>query len=183
MRTVEKLNLLNPEHSAFAYDLAMACQNEFIDDYNPDIILLLEEFSHRLKEGDTKAFLCKVDGQKAGIIWVEIDRYEIGFLRGGMMPAYRNGFHIWWFFKEFIEYCFQGLKLRKLQADVPVWNRRIEKLVRLIGFKKEGIIFEASMKNGVPENHVYFGLTRNRYEGKRHVQRQQRRRKQQLVSA
>lgn len=164
MRTVERLNIDNPRHAGFMYDLGMACKDQFLDDYDNDIIALIDEYDKRIKSGETIAFLASVDGEEAGIIWVEIDRYNIGYVHIGLMPKFRGGPTAYNITKLFITFCFKSLKVRSLESHIPTFNRVTEKLLRRLGFVKYGLKPEATLVNGVPEKHVLLALTRNKYE-------------------
>jgi hypothetical protein len=169
MKTVETLNLLKPEHSMFMHDLAMVCKDDFLNDYDNDIILIINEYERQIKKGQTKAFLVRINGEKAGIIWVEM-MYGVGRLRAGLLPKYRQGVRSYNLLKDFARYCFDSLKLRKLDAELVLPNDSKktsagERLLRHLGFKKEGLLKEALLRNGEPHNTILLGLTRNQYKG------------------
>lgn len=171
MRSVEVLNIANPEHACFMFDLAHICKDDFLNDADNDIILLMNEYEREIEKGATKAFITRVDGEKTGILWVEMNRYGTGRLRAGMLPKYRNGLgrYAWLFLTEFIDYCFLSLKLRKLDAEITLYGRHnrssraAEKLLRRFGFRKEGFIQEALMVHGKPKDTILFGLTYRSY--------------------
>ncbi len=172
MRTVELLDLSVKDHREFMYDLGMTCKDDFLDDYDNDIILLMNHYGKEIEGGGTKAFLCLDDGQKAGIIWVDIDTKGIGYIHAALMPEYRKGFNALHFLRQFVAFCFEHTDLRKIEAHLPTRNRRAEKLIIRIGFTKEGLRKAATMKNGKPENHVLLAITRDQYEGRlRNVRR------------
>lgn len=177
MKTIQTLNLLNPEHALFMHDLAQSCKEDFLNDYENDIILLINEYERRIKNGSTKAFLVKIDGSQAGIIWVDIDIYEVGRIRAGLLPQFRQGVRSLRILKDFVRYCFDSLKLRKLDAEIILpldkqLTASAERLLRHIGFKKEGLIKEALLKNGVAHHSVLLGLTKNQFEGLIHVKKE-----------
>lgn len=181
MRTVEKFNIADPEHSGFMFDLAMVCKEDFLNDRDSDIILVMNEYERRLKNGSVVAFLAKENDEKAGIIWVELGYYGVGRLRAGLMPKFRKGFTALHFFRQFIDFCFENLNVRKLDAEITMGERvpgkgkmhykrsrtalAAEALIRRFGFKKEGQIREALMINGKPRDTLLFGFTRNQYKG------------------
>lgn len=183
-RTVEPLNIGIPEHAGFMYDLALLCKDDFLNDYENDIILVMNEYERRLADGSVVAFLAKQNGENAGIIWVELDRYKVGRLRAGMMPKYRKGHTAMHFFKQFISFCFESLNIRKLDAEITMGEKfkdidgkvryktvrtalAAEALLRRFGFKKEGQIKEALLINGKPRDTLLFGFTRNQYKGRK----------------
>lgn len=180
MKSIQSLNLLNPEHALFMHDLAVACKEDFLNDHENDIILLINEYERKLRNGSTKAFLVKVDNEKAGIIWVDIDTYDVGRIRAGLLPAYRQGILSLNLLRDFIKYCFSSLNLRKLDAEIVLSLNRYgkrqtapaERLLRHLGFKKEGLVNEALLKNGVARDTVLLGLTKNQYEGLVHVKKE-----------
>lgn len=171
MRTVEKLDIANPEHSGFMYDLGTTCKDSFLNDHQNDIILMMNHYEQRIKDGSTVAFLCKEDGENVGIVWVEIDIYQIGRLRAGMMPEHRRGMTAAHFLKDFIAFCFKTLNLRKLDAEIEIdhknrGSRAAEKLLRRFGFEKEGLLKEALIRDGKPRNTVLLALLRSKYRVK-----------------
>jgi RimJ/RimL family protein N-acetyltransferase len=184
MRSVEKFDILNPEHAGFMYDLAMACREDFMNDHDNDILLIMSEYERQLKAGTVVAFLALQDEKPAGIIWVELDRFNTGRLRAGLMPQYRQGYTAMHFFRQFIDFCFEHLDVRKLDAEIVMGEKfrdadgRIryrqirtalaaEKLLRRFGFKKEGQPKEALMIDGKPRDTLLFGFTRNQYKGRK----------------
>lgn len=166
-RTVEKLDVNQSEHAGFVYDLAMACQDELLDDYQDDIILLISQMERDLKAGNIIGFLCRVDGEKCGLIWVQKAPRDIGELHAAMLPKFRKSMagHAMYFLKTFIPFCFDRLKLRKLRAMIPVYLKRPERLLRRYGFQKAGLHREETMKDGRPESVVELYLLRNQYKG------------------
>lgn len=163
VKTVEKLNLADPDQSAFLFDLAHACRDYYFNDYESDIILLLHHAHQMLMQGLYLAFLCKVDGKPIGIIWVEKSQYDIGYIRCGISPEYRNGVFAKYFLKQFIDFCFTSLNLRKLVATFTLDQKPIEVLLRALGFTKEGFLREEMMKNGQPLDQLRLALTRTKY--------------------
>lgn len=198
--TVERLNLDIKDHSSFMFELAYVCQDDFLNDYQNDIILLMNHYERAINNGSAVAFLCKKNGENCGIVWVEIDDYECGRIRAGMMPEYRSGFTAYKFLRLFIDYCFNSLKLRKLDAEIVMGEKykdgrkmryrpmsrttkAAEKLLRRFGFEKEGQPKEALLIDGKPRDTLLLALTRNRYKGLTDVQRQKQELKQHSKAA
>jgi hypothetical protein len=174
MRSVEQLDISRKEHAEFMYDLGLICQDDFLDDHQNDMILIMNEYDRAIRGGSVVAFLCKQDGLNAGIVWVEKNLYGVGRVRAGLLPQYRQGFTAAHFLKMFVDFCFKTLNLRKLDAEIVLYGKEkrgsaaAEKLLRRFGFAKEGLIREALLKGGKPRDTVLLGLTRNRYEGLKH---------------
>jgi RimJ/RimL family protein N-acetyltransferase len=158
------LNPSNSEHMAFMFDLATACKEDFLDDFNQDEILLLHQYADCIKSGQTTAFIAKADGKNAGIIWVDVTPTKIGYLHVGLLPEFRKGFNALGLIRDFMTFCFNTLELRKLEASIPTKNITIEKLLRRLGFTKEGVQMEATVVNGESENHVLLAMTKKRYQ-------------------
>lgn len=165
VRTVEKLNIDYPEHAGFMYDLALECKDDFLNDVDTDIIVLINAYNERIHDGSTVAFLCQEDGQNAGIIWVDVDRFGVGYMHAGLMPAFRKGFTALHFARLFVDFCFNSLGLNAVEAQLPTHNRTAEALMRRIGFRKYGLRPFAMMVNGRPERHVLFSMTKETWEG------------------
>jgi RimJ/RimL family protein N-acetyltransferase len=170
MRTVELLNINKPEHAAFMFDLAMACKDQLLDDYNNDIIVMVEDMSAALNEKRIIAFLCYVNEKPCGMIWVENMPREIGEINAAMMPEYRAGLgkHAYYFLRMFVPFCFESLNLRKLRAMISIQNKKPEKLLRHYGFKKVGLHPEESMRDGKPVTMVELFMTQNQYKGRKY---------------
>ena len=166
MRNVVKLDIDNPEHAHFMHDLAVECKDEFISDYDPELPAIMNAYNRAIHAGDTVAFLCKVNGQNAGIIWVDIDRYKIGYLHAGLMPEFRKGWNALAFLREFVGFCFSTLRLESVEAHLPKYNKPAEKLVRRLGFEKYGLRPYSQRVNGQSQSHVLLALTRQSYEAK-----------------
>lgn len=145
------------------YDLAVECQDDFLNDHENDIVAMLHEYSEGIKTGDVVAFLISLGGVKAGVIWVEIDRYGVGNLHAGLMPEFRKGFTAYKCLREFVGFCFRKLDLRSLEAHIPTHNKVTEKLLRRFGFRKFGLRPEAILVNGEPEAFVLLYLTRGQF--------------------
>jgi len=147
------------------FDLGMACKDDLLDDYDNDIILIIEEYQRATEKGIAKMFLCKQDGENAGIVWVDLDTKGIGYLHAGLMPKFRKGFTALYFIRLFVQYCFETLKLRSVEAHFPTTNKRAETLVRRIGFRKYGLKPHGTTINGKPISHVLLALTQFQYKG------------------
>lgn len=177
MKTVERLNIDNPEHAGFMYDLAVECKDDFLNDHDSDIILMMNEYQRRIKSETVFAFIAKDGDRKEGIVWVDVDNYGVGRIRAGLTNSSRKGHTAMYFLRLFIAFCFDRLDLRKLDAEIVLYGREnkssqaAEKLLRRFGFKKEGLIKEALLKDGTPRDTLLFGLTQNRYRGLRHVKK------------
>lgn len=175
---VELLDIGKPEHAAFMYDLGMACKEDFLNDSQPDMIYIIHEYEQAIKNGSTVAFLCLKDSEKMGIIWVERDIYDVGRIRAGLMPEHRKGFTAIKVLRLFVDYCFETLKLRKLDAEIELYSKKnrtsqaAEKILRRFGFRKEGLIKEAYLRDGKPKNTLLLGLTKKQYEGLKNVQKE-----------
>ena len=170
MRTVEKLDITRKEHAEFMYDLGLACKDDFLNDHQNDMILMMNEYDRAIRAGSVVAFLCKQEAENIGIVWVEKDLYGVGRVRAGLMPAHRQGFTAAHFLKKFVDFCFRTLDLRKLDAEIVLCGKEgrtslaAEALLRRFGFRKEGLLRESLLKGGRPRDTLLLGLTRKTYE-------------------
>lgn len=171
MFSAELINLDNADHAGFIYDLINECRAEFLSDFEDDELLVIAEYRDRIKNGQTVGFLGKVDGQPIGAIWVDIDRYKIGNMYAGAIPQYRGGIAAYRFLKQFIEFCFESMDLRKLEAKILFRGRTKntpERLVRKLGFKKQGMDWDSTLINGESVDHLVFALTKTKYLENKH---------------
>lgn len=175
--TFQFADMNNPEHAALVCRLCQASRDILLDDYNNDVILFIQDMQRELSRQDAKGWICKVNGVPAGVLWVSVDSRQIGELFGGCLPEFRQGLakNVARFSIDFVDWCFnqqQGLGLRKLRAETPVYNHQAEKLLKHLGFRKEGLLLAETMRNGKPENHVRLRLLREEWEnGKKEKQR------------
>ena len=65
---------------------------------------------------------------------------------------------------QFVAKIFRETALRKLIAIVHEKNEASCKLLERIGFKREGLLREHHLINGLPTNQVFFGLLRKDLE-------------------
>ncbi len=171
---VELLDIDNPDHAGFFFDLGEACKADFLNDYDNDIILMMNQYKRRIEDGSVKAFVAKSQGQKVGIIWCELGDYGDGRVRAGLLPRYRcRGRLAWNIMKMFVDYCFNTLDLRKLDATIELYYRNAnkssyaaEKILRKLTFTKEGILRQAITRDGKPKDMILFGLLRDEYKRK-----------------
>jgi RimJ/RimL family protein N-acetyltransferase len=166
--TVELLDVSRADHSGFVYDLAMACKEELLNDFESDIIVFINQAQRKIASGYVHAFMCKVDGEAVGSIWVERDDYGIGYVRFGVLPEARNAFKAKWFLAQFLGYCFGALSLRKVVSLFEPAQRPMEKLLRDLGFRKEGFFRAELMRHGEPVDIVRLGLLKETYDTMEH---------------
>lgn len=160
MKTVELLDIDNPIHADFVYVLAKACKDEFFDDHNNDIILILEGIKRQAQAGFMKAFLARDKGTPVGVLWVEIQPHDAGILQIWILPGYSDPRY---FLEEFLKFCFETLNLRKLKREFQPEFKEIEGLLRDLGFKKEGYFKNEIVKDGKPVDIVRIGLLKTKY--------------------
>jgi hypothetical protein len=158
----------NPVHAGLVCRLCQASRDILLDDFNSDVILFIQDMQRELSAQNATGWVCKVDGEPAGILWVSVDTRGIGEMFGGCLPEYRKGLarHTASFSRAFLDYCFHpdGLNLRKVRAETPVYNHKAEKLLKGLGFRKEGLLQAETLRNGKPENHVRLRLLREEWE-------------------
>lgn len=168
-RSVELLDVNKRDHAMFLYDLLVACKDEFLDDYENDIIAVIDEYHKRLEHQGATAFLCLVNGQKAGIIGVSDNGKHVGELLAALHPQFRDGLgrHAYRFMEAFVSFCFDSLDYRKLRTLNFISNQRVEKLLRHYGFRKAGLHYAETMKDGKPATMVELYMTKSLYEGRK----------------
>jgi len=163
------VDLSNPVHSEFVYDLIAACRAEMLDDYCNNIPMAMEAAHQGILNHQVVGSLVVIETQAgprfAGAIWIEIDRNDIAKIHGGLLPEFRCGFLAIQIFREFIRQVFQYTALRKIEGWMPLNCRGAEAVLRWCGFTKEGLIKEAYTINGEPHPLVLLGLTRRQFEG------------------
>jgi hypothetical protein len=169
---IEILQLHDPDHSGLVYDLLQQHQDWLMDDFSLDPIQMIGEMAENQQKQIATGWIAQRDSQKKseflGLIWVEVDRLRIGRLFGAATLSVKNGISRDGirFAKQFIQYCFESLKLRKLVAEVATTNRNAERFMQLLGFRKEGLLLNESLKNGQPVHWVRLQLLPNQEDRK-----------------
>jgi len=154
------LQLQNPDHCGFLYDLLQEHRHWLLDDLSPDPIQIIAEMAENQKNQVATGWIAQRDACYLGLVWVEVDRLGIGRLFGAAKSSVkdslsRDGIRV---AQAFIQYCFGTLKLRKLVAEVATTNRNAERLMQLLDFRKEGLLLNESLKNGEPVHWVRLQL-------------------------
>jgi hypothetical protein len=63
------------------------------------------------------------------------------------------------------EYCFESLGVRRITAPIPKSRKAAVRLVRRLGFQREGCVRSGASFCGRPEDVWLFGLTKEDYHG------------------
>lgn len=174
---IEPLQLHNPDHSGLVYDLLQHHHHWLTDDFTPDPIQMIGEMAENQQKQIATGWIAQRESQSKseflGIIWVEVDRFRIGRLFGAATPSVKNGISRDGirFANQFIQYCFTTLKLRKLVAEVAITNRNAERFMQLLGFRKEGLLLNESLKNGQPVHWVRLQLLPTTQNNPRKIKR------------
>jgi len=98
-------------------------------------------------------------------IHAESKRAEVGYIlsrlfwRKGLMTES---------FGALIHYCFEHLKLNRLEADIDPDNAASSSLLKKHGFKVEGLLKERWIVNGNVTNSEVYGLVRSSYNNAMH---------------
>jgi len=170
VRSVEALDFSNREHRALIFDLALCNQQHLLNDYDNDIVLIINYYQREADAGFLRAFIALIDNQPAGCFWVEMDRYETGRIRGALFPQYRNAWNGAFFMRFLVDYGFNILELRKLDAELALYSRKdrgsaaAERLLKRIGFKKRAILPEALMIDGSPKDTILLDFLKRDYD-------------------
>jgi hypothetical protein len=162
--TLQWLNPDEPEHLRFLGELLVACGGGLFDAATDDPILTVCMLEQDVRMGRSVCALALVDGRPVGALWAEAKAHEVFNLYGGMMPW--NGLRspALPILKAFCTLLFEYQGAHKLTAEVACWNRKAERLMRHVGFKKEGLLRDAVEHHGKRENAVLLGYLRNEFE-------------------
>lgn len=166
MKSVIQLDFKNKEHRAFFFDVLLEARDTWEHDDSYDAIEFVTLVDRGVQAGVCKAFIGVVNGNMAGVIWVDHDRMRVGTLHGALLPKYQNGFFSKWFVREFLSYCFNTLNLRKVMVELPVFNVKADKLLKNLGFKREGLLKDHFTINGVSKYAVLLGLSKSQFQNK-----------------
>lgn len=172
VRSIEPVDFSNRNHRALFFDLALANQHHLLNDYDNDIVLIINGFERRQEIGELSAFIAMVDGLEVGCFWIEIDRYGVGRVRGALFSEYRNAWNGLFFLKMMVMVGFEVLGLRKLDSELGLYPKQdresaaAERILKRIGFKKRAILPEAMMIGGKPRDTILLDFLKRDYDGK-----------------
>lgn len=65
-----------------------------------------------------------------------------------------------------VQFCFEKMRLNRIQAIIPVGNHRSMNLVRRLGFTKEGVLRQNSFFKGIYRDDLCFSLLREDWKEK-----------------
>ena len=143
----------NSEHSTFLYKLMKECAPTLRDDRARDPILIVQEFSRR-----ANVFLIEYNGQLSGYLGALIDVYDNAYIEAAATGKARRFFPARESLRMFCRYLFADLKVNKIFAQIPTFNKPAETVARAIGFRKEGISKNELRYNGRPTSILNLAL-------------------------
>lgn len=172
MRSVFPVDFNNPEHRAIMFDCALANKEHLLNDYERDIILVINGLEEQWLAEYIDGFIAYVDDTPAGCFWVH--KYMgVGRIRGGLFPQFKDTWNAVWFLKWLIKYGFERLELRKIEAELPLYSKHdrdsaaAERILKRIGFKKRTILPESMMIHGQPKDTILLDHLKKDYDVKR----------------
>ena len=123
---------------------------------------------NRKKElkGEARRFGIEIDGEIVGVCSLEsIDlknkNAELGYWLG--KPFWKKGY-MTEAVKMVVEYGFKKMKLERIYASALDVNIGSQKVLKKLGFKKEGISRKEIFKNNRWYNRLWFGLLKDEYK-------------------
>ena len=154
------LDFSNPQHIRFAAQLAYENREDFTNDTDNDISELLKEYGHLLNQGFVHAYVCEKEKQFIGLVWIEIDRYSVGRLRGAMLPGYGYLFRrcLWMI----LNHAF-NIGLRKIDVEFESYKTSLTAILQRFGFSVVGHPMGNYTKNGEPVETVLLELLKEDY--------------------
>lgn len=169
--TLVPYNPDSDEHNKFIWQVACEHKKTLADDTNNDPILVVQKMVRDSVPSLPRHFIVHVDGEKAGYIGALIDIQGVGYMEGASLKRYQRFFPAYRATMQFADIVFKQLKVRKLKAAIPVWNKPAETVVRAVGFRKEGLQKRELIYNGKETDIVEMALfpdyiIRNRIRGK-----------------
>ena len=68
--------------------------------------------------------------------------------------------------RKFLKYCFKNYGFRKIKASIFPQNSRVRGILNLMGFKREGLLKEETLRNGMLQDVEVFAVTKDIIERK-----------------
>lgn len=132
--------------------------------YSPELAARwVREYGEGLDREEKYAFLiCRAaDGVVMGDTVLKRDqrdnRAELGYILG---KNYRGQGYAYEAARAMVDFAFESLELHRLWATTFARNERSSKLLRKLGFRREGVLREHCLKWGRYEDDVLWGLLR-----------------------
>lgn len=129
----------NPEHVAFLFKMIKEDAGTLLDDSQTDPIRFHAMLAQRVNLKAPMHFLAEDSGAFLGYLDVAINNDGNGILSAIMTAEKRHFFVAKKALLMFVRHCFNELRIPKIKASIPVFNKNAEAIARAAGFRKEGI--------------------------------------------
>jgi len=153
----------NNEYIPYALKLFSEYKELIIDDYYPkdnlDLILYLIDEINSLFPW---FLVCLVDENPIGVIWLSHWHGGDKEHHSCQLQAFMDKKYWGEVTKkatiELFKILFNNIGLKRIQMEIPEYNKLARAFAKRMGFKHEGTIRNATLKNGKPLNHCLYGL-------------------------
>ena len=153
----------NNEYIPYVLKLFSEYKELLIDDYYPkdnlDLILYLIDEINSLFPW---FLVCLVDENPIGVVWLSHWHGDNNKHHSCQLQAFVD--KKYWgevtkkAMNELIRILFQNIGLKRIQMEIPEYNRLARAFAERMGFSQEGVVRNATLKNGKPLNHYLYGL-------------------------
>lgn len=171
-REVEPLDFSLKAHRGLLFDLAWNDREHLLNDTDNDPILVIDGYERQEQAGWLHPFVALVDGELAGAVWLETDRYNTGRVHAAFLPEHRTIWNGLFFLRWLVDFSFD-LGLRKLDAEFALYSKHdkqsaaFERTLKHIGFNKRAILPEALMVGGEPKDTILLDYLKRDYDVKK----------------
>ena len=152
MRKLRAVNFDDTDDVLFIAECFVRCKDALPDDVVDSIEWQVCSIERNAKNKRTLPYLAIVDDKRAGFIQCIETSTGIGELHAVLLPQYRKANNAYYFLRLLVNYLIEELGFYKLKAPVSVTNAKAERLLRFMGFKKEGMLDGEFVKDGKRSN-------------------------------
>ena len=134
-----EMNPMDAGHTAFLFQLFGECADILWPENHRDIFANIYDITRR-----PLYFIVAVDGAFSGYIGIDTDN----LLEGACLKKYRRFYPARQAVYQFCKMMFRQYEKHKIKAKVVTFNRPAEKVLRSVGFKKEGTSIKELLYRG-----------------------------------
>jgi RimJ/RimL family protein N-acetyltransferase len=149
-RRYEKLDLTQEAHCKLVLDVLNSNRPLWENDVDTEAFDFLEGLTANFYAGNVKGITISLKNKLVGFVAVVTDRYNCGALHGGLIKEMAPPITGFKALKAFLSLCFKTLKLNRLSSELPISATGPERMLRAMGFRKEGMMKGSMMLKGKP---------------------------------
>ena len=164
----ETKTFINADLLPFVIENMLLYKHRLFDDYYPlGAAELINAILNDIKQLYPWFLVSKIDNEPAGAVWVshwhgnsanyhscQVHAFFIKKYWG--KPAFNAA-------QAFLSILFNNYNLKRVQVEIPEFNNFALSFAERLGFVREGLIRNASLKNNKPVNHYLYSVLNNEF--------------------